>query len=280
MAKVSPSWLKCLAAVLSATILCQGWLSYRWSLEIAELRKERVRLLNELAARPWTAASAPSARPSPVPDHSSAPDPELLKLRGEVARQRQEAQEQAAFLATLKDSTQKINALGAQAQWESFLVRAKKRLGLSDEQEQLLRALSKDDPLPSADNHRAEWDKILAAAQMDALAQFDQETKADVERLNACDLALMAMKDVQFYVGLSREQQDRAFPALMHYAECKARDEAERELHPGQTSSPAMTPADWLQLQMEALRGILTDEQLSIYQRYKEALAQAQPKGD
>lgn len=280
MARAFRSGLTWLLVGLAGTVLYQGWQGHRRSLEIESLRLANAQLLSEQSAQRAALDSATPTSSAATLSNSIASNPELLKLRGEVARQRREAQEQATFLASLKDSTQKINALGAQAQWESFLVRAKKRLGLSDEQEQLLRALSKDDPLPSADSHRAEWDKILAAAQMDALAQFDQETKADVERLNACDLALMAMKDVQFYVGLSREQQDRAFPALMNYAERKARDEAERDLHPGQTSSPAMTPTDWLQLQMEALRGILTDEQLSIYQRYKEALAQAQPKGD
>jgi hypothetical protein len=72
-------------------------------------------------------------------------------------------------------------------------------------------------------------------------------------------------------VGLSQEQQDKAFPALLEYGQRKVTYEGKE--NPSHDSASYMAAEeDLARLILIALNGVLTDQQMALYQKYEEQI--------
>lgn len=190
---------------------------------------------------------------------------ELLKLRGEVARFRADAASDAALLASAKQSSRRNSEIVAWTQLEGILSQMKQRLHLTAEQEASIRGIFKGDSPPRLDEHEADLKALLTADQQADFERFQQERKQDEKRLDAYQAGLYVMSEVQGLVGLSREQQDKAFSALWEYGQQKLiYDESKNQSYDSWE--------DLTRLKLNALKGVLTEEQMAIYQKHEEQM--------
>jgi hypothetical protein len=75
-------------------------------------------------------------------------------------------------------------------------------------------------------------------------------------------------------VGLNQEQQDKALSALLEYGQQKEMYDGRENQSP--SSSEVMNAEeDLARLTLNALKGVLTDDQMAIYQKYEEQMLNA-----
>jgi hypothetical protein len=138
-------------------------------------------------------------------------------------------------------------------------------LNLTAEQEASFRAFLKDDSFPSVDEHEEDLKALLSADQQAAFEQMQDERKQGQQRLDAFQAALFVVSDVQGLVGLSPQQQDKAFPALLEYGRRKL-------IYDESKSQSYDAWADLISLKLNALKDVLTAEQMQIYRNHEERI--------
>jgi len=206
---------------------------------------------------------------------------ELLKLRGEVARSRATAvptnpkskmsPSEAADLAAFEQVGRKMKDATSVFAFEGMVSQMKQRLHLTPDQEASIREILKRDSMPRLNKHKPELHALLAPDQQAAYEQFEQETQRDKERLIVHQAVLDMLINLQSNVGLNQEQQDKALSALLEYGERKVMyDGSPNQSHDSSTVMAA--EEDLARLTLNALKGILTDEQMSVYQNYEEQM--------
>jgi hypothetical protein len=113
---------------------------------------------------------------------------------------------------------------------------------------------------------------LFTPEQQSAYAQLEQDTERDQARVIACVNALDVVQLLQSNVGLDQKQQEAAFPALFEYGQQKALYDEGKD--PG-SNSYFTAQQHLVQLTLDALKGVLTDSQMAIYQKYQEQMLKA-----
>jgi RNA polymerase sigma factor (sigma-70 family) len=138
---------------------------------------------------------------------------------------------------------------------------------LTPEQETSIREILNRDPMPRLGGHKTEVEAFLSSDQKADYAQFWQETRHNASRIEAAQAAMDVLSNLQPNLGLNQEQQDKAFSALVEFG-------AQRYLDDG-TKNPShdfsLTAAeDMYRFAVNGLKGVLTDEQMAVYEEYEE----------
>jgi hypothetical protein len=205
---------------------------------------------------------------------------ELLKLRAEVTRLRADAPPKptatqtsasdAADTATFQRAGRMLFQAQDDLSAEGRLLQMDQRLHLSPEQQASLRDILKRDPrLKKA---KAELAALFTPEQQAAYEQLQQDTERDHARIVACVNALDVVQLLQSNVGLDQKQQEAAFPALFEYGQQKALYDEGKD--PG--SNSYITAQQHLaQLTLSELKGVLSDSQMAVYQKYQEQMLKA-----
>lgn len=205
---------------------------------------------------------------------------ELLKLRAEVTRlcadapPKPTATQTSASDAADTAAFQRAGRMLFQAQddlsAEGRLLQMDQRLHLNPEQQASVRDILKRDPrLKKA---KAELAALFTPEQQAAYEQLQQDTERDHARIIACVNALDVVQLLQYNVGLEQKQQEAAFPALFEYGQQKALYDEGKD----SGSNSYITAQQHLaQLTLSELKGVLTDGQMAIYQKYQEQMLKA-----
>jgi hypothetical protein len=222
--------------------------------QIRQLQRERDDATNRLAAMADSIAKS-NIKSQPTPP--SKP---------------QQSASEAADAAAFEQMSRQMKEADSNFALEGILSQMKQRLNLTSEQEAAIQAILKHDSFPRLSKHKAELEASLTSDQQAAYGQFEQDTQQDKERLSASQAALDMMIHLQANVGLSPDQQDKAFPALLEYGQQKAMYERQ-----GNASHDSYMAAEeeLTRLTLSALKGILTDQQMAICQKYMEQMLQA-----
>jgi hypothetical protein len=175
--------------------------------EIQQLQGERDNTTNRLAAIAGEIAKNDSKLPA-------APTPKPSKPQLSAS--------EAADIAAFEQVGRKMKEANSDFAVEGILLQMKQRLNLTSEQETGIREILKRDSVPRLNKHKAELEALMTSDQQAAYGQFEQETQHDKDRLSASQAALDVLINLQANVGLSQEQQDKAFPALLEYGQQKA----------------------------------------------------------
>jgi len=214
-------------------------------------------------------------------EHLNPNTAELLKLRADVTRLRAEATPKpaAATSASASDAAdiaafQRAGRMLFQAQddlsTEGRLFQMDQRLHLSPEQQALVRDILKRDPrLKKA---KAQLAALFTPEQQALYEQLQQDTERDRARITACVNALDVVQLLQSNVGLDQKQQEAAFPALFEYGQQKTLYDEGKD--PG-ANSYIIAQQHLAQLALSELKGVLTDGQMAIYQKYQEQMLKA-----
>jgi len=205
---------------------------------------------------------------------------ELLKLRAEITQFRaQAAPKPAGTSASASDAAdtaafQRAGRMLFQAQdelsTEGRLLQMDQRLHLSPEQQAAVRDILKRDR--RLKKSKTELAALFTPEQQSAYAQLEQDTERDHARVIGCVNALDVVQLLQSNVGLDQKQQEAAFPALFEYGQQKALYDEGKD--PG-SNSYITAQQHLVQLTLDALKGVLTDSQMAIYQKYQEQMLKA-----
>lgn len=205
---------------------------------------------------------------------------ELLKLRADVTRLRADAAPKpAGTSASPSDAPdtaafQRAGRMLFQAQddlsTEGRLLQMDQRLHLSPEQQASVRDILKRDP--KLKKAKVELMALFMPEQHAAYAQLEQDTERDHARIIACVNALDVVQLLQCNVGLDQKQQEAAFPALFEYGQQKALYDEGKD--PG-SNSYITAQQNLVQLTLNALKGVLSDSQMAVYQKYQEQMLKA-----
>lgn len=237
--------------------------------QIQQLQKERDDSANRLATM-----SGEIAR-------SSTNNLELMKLRGELARLRateppnvskpQMSASEASAAAAFDQMVRKTKESTSEFALEGLLLQMKQRLNLTPDQEAAIRDLFKGEPVPRSDKHQAALEALLTPDQQAAYKQFKQDTQSDKERLRIHQAVLDVLVNLQSNVGLNQEQQDNALTALLEYGQHKVMYDGSQNQSPD-ASAIIAAERDLTRLILNAMKGVLTSEQMAVFQKYEEEM--------
>ena len=182
------------------------------------------------------------------------------------------------------NAMQQMMKAALEQQMEGKITRMKSKLNLSPDQEKAVReALSgemkrgteaavrmlkgdtKPEEAPKAPVSSEEAIKaVLTPEQQTAYDQLKQEEVTNNARL----LANSEMLQMQNTLGLDAAQQDKVFAVL--YEQSRTQLAAAQTPNPGSASNPLGAVTDMMQKKLDALKGVLTDDQFESYKKFQD----------